>query len=185
MIVRQAALSSPMPRIKNITLGLCGSLFMALLAQLKITLWFTPVPISMQTFGVLMIGSLFSPRVAFSSLMLYLFEGAIGLPVFAGGSTGLAVLIGSSAGYLWCWPFVAYGIAKLRFENPLHNFVVLCLGSFTILACGTLWLGCLIGWNSAFQLGFYPFIPGNLMKICLAFSTLYLTKGVGHMINKA
>jgi biotin transport system substrate-specific component len=172
--------------IKTIFKVLFGSLFMALVAQFKITLWFTPVPISLQTAGVLLIGSLFSPRIALSILLTYLGEGAMGFPVFAGAERGIAHLIGSTAGYLWSFPLVAYMIAKVRssLENPLHHFILLCFGSFLMLTCGTLWLACLIGLQSAFTLGFYPFIPGNILKISTVFSTLYLTKGLCSFIKK-
>jgi biotin transport system substrate-specific component len=184
MLAKEATLISHFPLLKNASIVLGGSILMALLAQFKVSLWFSPIPISMQTFGVLLIGSLCTPRIALSSLMLYLFEGAIGLPVFAGGSAGIACLVGASAGYLWSWPFIAYGIAKLRSKNPLHHFIILCAGSFSILICGTLWLSFLIGWRSAIALGFTPFLLGNMIKISLVFITLQLTKGAGCIIKK-
>src|SRR5690242_2913818 len=87
-------------QVRDALLILLGSLFIAMLAQIEIRLPFTPVPITGQTFGVLLVGAALGSKRGATALLLYLIEGALGLPFFAGGASGLRILTGATAGYL-------------------------------------------------------------------------------------
>ena len=151
-----------------------GSLLIALCAQLKIWLWFSPVPVTGQTFAVLMIAALFGARRGSLCVLVYLMEGVVGLPVFAGlGATGLAVLSGPTGGYLVGFVAAAYIVGFLA-ENGWDRKVgttilAMALGNVGIYACGLLWLSCLMGLNkTVLTMGLYPFIVGDTLKIALA-----------------
>src|ERR1700677_5205099 len=119
----------------------------AICAHIAMPLGFTPIPITMQTFAVLLLGLLFSPGAAFACLSLYLIEGALGLPVFSPhGPGGLAQLLGPSGGYLLSYPLAA-ALASLIYRSGRRRFVAAIAGpglaSILILAAGATWLGLL------------------------------------------
>ena len=119
----------------------------AICAHIAVPLGFTPVPVTMQTFAVLLLGLLFSPGAAFACLALYLVEGALGLPVFSPhGPGGIAQLLGPSGGYLLSYPFAA-ALASLLYRRGRRRFVAALaaagLASILILAAGATWLGLL------------------------------------------
>ena len=152
---------------------LCGAALVALLAQASVPLPFTPVPLTGQTFGVLLCGMLLGARRGFLTLALYLAAGAAGLPVFAGGGTGAAHLIGPTAGYLWSFPLAAllvgYGAEQKFDRRPLPAALTLFAGSLLVLAIGTLWLSVYVGGlGVAVTKGMLPFLPGELLKIVVA-----------------
>lgn len=164
-------------RVTDATLIVAGSLVVAACAQAVIPLPFTPVPITGQTFGVLLTGMLLGPRRGAASLLLYLLEGAVGLPVFAGGAGGIARLLGPTAGYLWSYPFAAFLMGSLVERgwdrSPARTALAMLLGGFVILATGTLWLGCILGdLRPAFLQGCLPFLPGDFVKAVLAAALL-------------
>src|SRR4051795_200234 len=118
--VSSAAVSSvssrPLAWLRITGIVLLASAFVALCSHVALPLYFTPVPLTLQPFAVLLIGLLLSPRLAAGSLLAYLGEGALGLPVFApgaGSAPGLAHLFGPTAGYLLAYPFAAMLIAFL------------------------------------------------------------------------
>src|SRR4051812_30722661 len=92
--------------LRNALLVIAGSLFIAGAARVSITTPFTPVPITMQPFAVLLVGGTFGAWLGMATAALYVAEGVIGLPFFAGGTSGFAIIIGSSGGYLVAYPFV-------------------------------------------------------------------------------
>jgi biotin transport system substrate-specific component len=149
------------------------SLLTALLAQIEIRAPFMPVPWTGQTFGVLLSGAVLGSRRGFSSQLLYLAEGAAGLPVFAGGAFSFAHLLGPTGGYLWSLP-IAAALVGLLVEKGAGRAVwrlaaALVLADAVILLAGTAWLRAFFGYSlaQAALLGFYPFVVGDLVKIAL------------------
>ena len=155
--------------LKNIILVFFGTLLLTVSAKVQVPFW--PVPMTMQTFVVFLIGMTYGWRLALFTLLAYLFEGAIGLPVFAKGG-GLAYLIGPTAGYLYGMFFASIVIGMLS-QKGFSNSYVLCLialiiGSIIIFALGVGYLGSIIGYDKAITAGLMPFIPSELFKVALA-----------------
>lgn len=149
-----------------------ASLLLALFAQVKIPLGFTPVPLSGQTFGVMFLSVLLGPRKGPLAVLLYLIEGALGLPVFAGGASGLMTLFGPTGGYLVGFLAQSFLIGRLIRYSRINLFLLLLATSFVQLGMGVLWLGQFVGFNQALSLGVYPFLAGDLLKI-LAVSSYF------------
>ncbi|MFN8411600.1 MAG: biotin transporter BioY [Anaerolineales bacterium] len=128
--------------LRDLTLIVLGSLFIAALAQVEIPLF--PVPITGQTFAVLLIGATLGSKRGAASMLLYMVEGAIGLPFFAGGASGLGILTGATAGYLVGFIVAAYVIGLLA-ERGLErsvrtSFIPFLVGTIIIYVCGVSWL---------------------------------------------
>jgi biotin transporter BioY len=155
----------------DIALIIGGSLLIALCAQIKILLPFSPVPVTGQTFAVLMIGALLGARRGSLAVLAYIAEGLAGLPVFATGG-GLAALRGFTAGYLVGFIPAAYIVGLLAekgWDRRVETTVLaMVLGNVVIYAFGLAWLLCLLGVNNVLLKGLYPFIVGDLLKIALA-----------------
>ena len=165
----------PHPIIRGVTLAVAGSLLLALSARAEIPL--APVPITMQTFVVLVLGVAYGWRLGMLTLLLYLFEGAVGLPVFAGGNAGIGVFVGPTGGYLLGFVVAAavcgYLAEKGWDRRPTTTFAAMIIGNLIIYAFGLLQLGIVIGWDKpVLQLGMYPFLFGDLLKIVLAMVVL-------------
>lgn len=166
---------TPSLTLRRVAIVLLGSLFVAVCAHLFVPLWFTPVPLTFQTFAVLLIGLLVSPGVAAATLCLYLAEGMCGLPVFS--PTGPATflhLFGPTGGYLLAYPAAAALTAWLRRRLPGTRFVAFlsaaALGSLLILLSGAAWLAILTHQSPAavFTLAVAPFLPGDALKLVAA-----------------
>lgn len=156
----------------DITLVIIGSLFIAIFAHLKIILAFSPVPITGQTFAVLMLGALLGSRRGSLSVLFYLTEGAAGLPVFAAGG-GLPLLFGPTGGYLFGFIPAAYVVGLLAERGWDRRcgktILAMLLGNATIYTFGLLWLFLLTNRSKAvLQVGLYPFIIGDILKTILA-----------------
>ena len=155
---------------------LAGTLFLAACAHISLPLYFTPVPLTVQPFAVLVLGLLLGPRMAFGTLLAYLAEGAAGLPVFApsaAGVSGLAHLFGPTGGYLMAYPFAATLISSL-WRRGSRNFgmglVSAAAGDALILTMGAVWLAT---WTHGSPLAVFtqavlPFLPGEALKIAAA-----------------
>lgn len=149
---------------------LAFSVFVALTAKVQIPLW--PVPITLQTLAVLFTGAVLGSRRGALALLLYLAEGAVGLPVFAGGA-GLAYMLGPTGGYLISYP-IAAGVVGLLAERgwdrrPLWTALAMVLGNLVIYALGVTWLAVLLGDpGTAMVQGMLVFIVGDLIKVALA-----------------
>ncbi len=158
--------------LANALLIVGGSLFVALSAQIRIPLPFTPVPITGQTLGVLLVGSLLGSRQGLLSMLLYLLLGAVGLPFFAGGNSGVAVLYGATAGYLAAFPLTALlvgWLAERGWDRRVGTMVAsMALGSVVIYTLGVSWLALHIGLTAAVANGLLPFVVGDIIKIALA-----------------
>ena len=155
---------------KNLFIVLIGSILLAISAKIKIP--FYPVPMTMQTLVVLTIGIGFGWKLGVATIMLYLFEGIIGLPVFSGTpekGIGLVYFTGPTMGYLIGFLIAAFFAGKFNFDNNLiKNFLKLTFATSFIYILGMLWLGGLIGWDKPiFKLGAQPFLLAELFKILL------------------
>ena len=158
--------------LKDLGLILAGSLQVALFAQISIPLPFTPVPITGQTFAVLLVGAALGSKRGAAALIAYIAEGALGLPFFAGGAGGLSVLVGATAGYLIGFVVAAYVIGLLAergLERSVRTSVVPFLaGTLIIYACGVTWLTVLFGLEKALAFGLLPFLIGDAIKLIAA-----------------
>jgi len=153
----------------NIFAILLGSLLIAVLAQVSIPVPFSPVPITGQTIGVVLVGGLLGARRGAMAVLTYLIEGAMGLPVFAQMKAGAHVLVGPTAGYLWGFFFAAFLIGYLAEKGwtvkPVFSFLSCFAATTLILVLGTLYLAAFkLGFNEAMVMGFYPFLVGDVIK---------------------
>ena len=157
----------------NILLALFGTLLLAISSKVQVPFW--PVPMTMQTFVIFLIGMTYGVRLSFVTVALYLFEGAAGLPVFASGG-GMAYLIGPTAGYLYGMLFASVAIsylANLGFSKTYFKATLsLFIGSIIIFSIGIIYLGSIIGYEKAIAAGLLPFIPSEIFKIALAVSLI-------------
>ena len=170
---------------KYIFLALIGSIILAISSKIKIP--FYPVPMTMQTLVVLIIGIGFGWRLGLATISLYLFEGVIGLPVFSGTpekGTGLIYFTGPTMGYLLGFLVAVYISGKFIYDNNLiKNFLKLLLATSFIYILGMSWLGNLIGWDkSIFQLGAQPFLLAELFKILIATLAINQIKKIKKLI---
>jgi len=156
-------------------LVVAGSILLALAARLQVPFW--PVPMTMQTFVVLVLAMVYGPRLGVATMLLYLAEGAIGLPVFAGTpekGIGLAYMVGPTGGYLAGFAVAAIlvgTLARRGWDRGLVRAVAaMSVGTIAIFGCGVAWLafGLGLGVEQALRLGLVPFIPAALLKIALA-----------------
>jgi biotin transport system substrate-specific component len=157
--------------IKNLFIALIGTILLAISSKIKIP--FYPVPMTMQTLVVLVIGIGFGWKLGVLTITMYLFEGIIGLPVFSGTPEkgfGLVYFTGPTMGYLIGFVVATYISGKLIFDNSLiKNFFKLTFAISFIYILGMLWLGQLIGWDKPiFKLGAQPFLLAELFKILIA-----------------
>ena len=157
--------------LKYVFLALIGSIVLAVSSKIKIP--FYPVPMTMQTLIVLVIGISFGWKLGLATVSLYLFEGIIGLPVFSGTpekGIGLIYFTGPTMGYLIGFLVAVYISGKFSYDNNLvKNFLKLMLATSFIYILGMSWLGSLIGWDKPiFQLGAQPFLLAELFKILIA-----------------
>ena len=146
-------------------IALGGSAFLALLSQWALPLPFTPVPVTLQTLGICLLGGVLGSRLAFLSVFAYLVEGSLGLPVFAGGLL--------TAGYRFAFLPAAW-VAGWAFEGASFSriAVVSTLSTLLVLVVGTAWLGAFVGVSQAVLVGFIPFLAGSVVKIL--FGALFL-----------
>ncbi|MCZ2292837.1 MAG: biotin transporter BioY [Burkholderiales bacterium] len=164
-------------RLKQLGLLLAGTAILTVSSQLSVPLW--PVPVTMQTLAVLMIGALYGWRLGSLTVVAWLLEAALGLPVLAGGKSGLAAFAGPTAGFLFAFPLGA-ALAGWLVERgwdgtrPLRAFCGLFFCSTLMLLLGGAWLATLAGPAKAWLLGVQPFVLGDVLKSALGASTLTL-----------
>ena len=145
-------------------------------ASAKISVPFWPVPMTLQTGAVALLAAAYGWRLGLATVVLYLVEGAVGIPVFEGTPAkgiGLAYMFGTTGGYLIGFAVAAAVIGWLVEQgwgrNPIKLFGAMVLGDAFVFALGVLWLGMVIGWDKpVLKFGFYPFIFGDLVKLALA-----------------
>jgi biotin transport system substrate-specific component len=157
-------------RVHQAALVLLGTVLIAISAQIQVPFW--PVPMTMQTFAVLIIGATYGWRLGGATLIAYLVEGAIGLPVFAQFSAGAHVLVGPTAGYLFGFVVAAVVTGYLAERGYGRNLataaVSFILGTVVIFAFGLAYLASLIGIEGAITHGLMPFILSEPTKVALA-----------------
>ena len=171
--------------LKYVFLALIGSIILAVSSKIKIP--FYPVPMTMQTLIVLVIGIGFGWKLGLATVSLYLFEGIIGLPVFSGSpekGIGLIYFTGPTMGYLLGFLIAVYVSGKFIYDNNLiKNFLKLMLATSFIYILGMSWLGSLIGWDKPiFQLGAQPFLFAELLKILIATLAINQIKKIKKLI---
>ena len=157
---------------RDLGLVLAGTLFVALLAQVRVPLPFTPVPLTGQTFAVLLAAAALGSRGGAASLALYAALGCLGLPVFAGGAAGLAYALGPTGGYLLGFVIAAWVTGRLA-ERGLDRrlrtaWLPFLAGTLVIYLCGAGWLALSLGVEKALALGVLPFLIGDVIKVGLA-----------------
>ena len=171
--------------VKYVFIALIGSIALAVSSKIRIP--FYPVPMTMQTLVVLIIGIGFGWKLGLTTVSLYLLEGIIGLPVFSGTpekGVGLIYFTGPTMGYLLGFLLAVYISGKFTYDNNLlKNFFKLLLATSFIYVLGMTWLGNLIGWNKpVFQLGAQPFLLAELFKILIATFALNQIKKIKKLI---
>lgn len=182
----QAALAAGAQTLENLVGGtlsrkaaitVLGSIFLAALSQIQVP--FFPVPMTLQTLGVMLIGLTFGFRLATATVALYLIEGFVGLPVFAGFAFGPAVFFGGTGGYLFGFLAAAALMGLLADRGVTKTWMgaitTLVAGEVVIFGLGIAYLAYLYGFDKGLEWGLYPFILGDLVKLALA---ALLGKGV-------
>lgn len=150
---------------------LAASGFMALSSQIKIVLPFTLVPLTVQTLAVLLIGATLGSRKGALAILLYYAQIFVGLPVLAGGASNPLVFLGPSGGYVLGFCFQAYLMGWFVEKMPWSKSVTLFIGG--LFACsvqmglGICGLAQFVGWNHVWTMGFFTFLPGEILKIIL------------------
>jgi biotin transport system substrate-specific component len=176
------------PRVSNglrdLSLILLGSLFVALFARIEIPM--LPVPITGQTFAVLLVGALLGSKRGAAAMIAYIVEGAAGLPFFAGGASGVGILTGATAGYLVGFIAAAYIIGLLAergLERSVRTSILpFLIGTVIIYVFGVTWLSVVLGsLNQGIEFGLLPFLIGDAIKLIAA---ALLLPGAWKLYNK-
>ena len=156
--------------VKVILIALFGTLLLTISAKIKIP--FYPVPMTMQTFIVLLLGITLGSKIGLLTISLYLFEGIFGLPVFAGTpekGMGFVYFVGPTMGYLIGFLIAVYLAGFFKYDKGIINtFLKLIFSVSFIYILGLIWLGTLIGWDKPiFKLGAQPFLLAELFKVLI------------------
>lgn len=155
-----------------------GSLLIALCAQIKIPFFFTPIPLSLQTFAVMTVAGFLSKKKGVLCVLTYIAQLSMGLPVGAGGAANSLALLGPTGGYLVGFVLQAYLVGwcaeKKALMSPLKMIAALFSICLMQLGMGALWLGLYVGFENAPIMGFTPFIPGEFLKTLTA--AIFITK---------
>ncbi len=157
----------------RIALAVGGSLLIALAAQVAVPLPLSPVPVTAQTYAILVVGAALGRRLGLASVALYIVEGMAGLPVFApGGAPGVARLLGPTGGYLVGFAAAAFVVGWLC-ERGFDRHLARCAaamfaGELVVYAFGLPWLARFVPAERVLAAGLIPFIPGDLVKLALA-----------------
>jgi biotin transport system substrate-specific component len=159
--------------LRDLSLITLGAAFVALLAQVKIPLPFTPIPLTRQTFAVLLVAASLGSKRGAASMTLYIILGAFGLPVFAGGAAGLGYLTGATFGYLVGFILAACAVGMMAERGlerrPRTSLLPFLVGTILIYACGVTWLSIALGsFPKALTAGLIPFLPGDFIKLAAA-----------------
>ena len=172
--------------IKNVFIALIGTVLLAVSSKIKIP--FYPVPMSMQTLVVLFLGITLGWKLGVATVVLYLFEGIIGLPVFSGSpekGIGIVYFSGPTMGYLIGFIFTVYFAGSLKLNKNLFvRFLQLIFSVSFIYILGIFWLGTLIGWEKPlFKLGVQPFLLAELFKVLIILFSLSKLKKINQYLQ--
>lgn len=166
-------IAGPASIMRAVVLALLGTLILAASAKVQVPFW--PVPMTMQTFVVLVLGAAYGWRLGLGTVLAYLAEGAAGLPVFAGTpekGIGLAYMAGPTGGYLIGFALAAalvgWLVEKGWARGLVRLSVAMLLGHAVIFAGGLVWLAALLGWTKAVAVGLTPFWAATALKTALA-----------------
>ena len=156
--------------LKNFLIVVLGSILLTVSAKIKIP--FYPVPMTMQTFTIILVGASFGYKIGLATVSIYLLEGIIGLPVFSNSpekGTGLVYFTGPTMGYLLGFLGAVFFAGYFKYnKNTFLNFIKIVFSVFTIYLLGLVWLGYLIGWDKPiFKLGAEPFLLAELLKVII------------------
>jgi biotin transport system substrate-specific component len=167
------------PALRWASLAIIGSLLLTASAKAQFPMW--PVPMTMQSFVVLVLGMAYGSRLAAATVGLYLIEGAIGLPVFAGTpekGIGIAYMAGPTGGYLAGFFVAATAMGWLAERGwdraPVRSLAAMTIGTLLLFMFGVSWLAVLLGWQKAIAAGLTPFILGSVLKLALAAAVMPL-----------
>ena len=161
----------------RIILAVAATVLVAVCAHISLPLPFTPVPLTLQTFAVILVGMALGPIAGFSAMVLYLAQGAMGLPMFTPhGPGGVAQLMGPTAGFLFSYPLAAasagwvVGVLDNRASRFTQAVAAGCVASVIIFTLGAGWLATLLHLNAAaaWHLAIAPFLPGEVIKVTAA-----------------
>jgi biotin transport system substrate-specific component len=161
-------------RARDVTLVAAAALLTAACAQISIPFPGSPVPITGQTFAVVLTGAALGANRGAAGQILYVGLGLVGLPFYADGASGASVVFGATGGYLLAFPLAAWVTGKLaekRFDRtPLKALPAFTLGSLVVFLIGVPWLAIAadVSLAKAIELGFVPFIPGGIVKAAAA-----------------
>ena len=162
-----------------------GTLFLT--ASSWISVPTVPIPITMQTYAVIVVGALLGARLGTLTVLAWLAEAAIGVPVLAHGAAGIGVFFGTTAGYLFSFPVIAAftgWIADHKLDRGIFSSLLSMLAANGInLILGVLWLASVIGWHRAVVLGFFPFWIGGIAKAFLATATVLSIRKSGRFFT--
>lgn len=162
--------------IRTATMVVVGVGFIALMAQLR--LYVGPVPFTGQTLAVLLLGAAYGARLGLVTTAAYALLGAAGLPLFAGGESGVAYLLGPTGGYLLGFVLAAGLLGALAERGWDRSYgrtaLAMLVANVIIFSCGVAWLQAALGgsWVQAFNVGVVPFVVGDLIKLALAVGLL-------------
>jgi biotin transport system substrate-specific component len=177
--------------LTDVLLVLAGTALVAAAAQISIKLPFTPVPITGQTFAVVFVGAALGAVRGTASLMLYLWLGVLGAPIYAHHAHGLSVITGASGGYIVGFVLAAAvtgWLAERNWDKTLPSAIAAMLtGNVIIYLVGLPWLAVVLNTNleKTLEFGLYPFVPGDIFKLYLAAALLPgAWKLVGRMSNR-
>ncbi|MFO7262045.1 MAG: biotin transporter BioY [bacterium] len=160
----------------EVVLVTAGAALVALGARLSVPLPFSQVPITGQTFAVLLVGAALGSGRGVASMLTYLAAAVAGLPIFSGGGCCLPWLLGPTGGYLMAFPFSAWLVGRLAERGWDRRFdtaaLAMLAGTAVIYAFGVTWLAAFVGWERALLAGFLPFLVGDAVKLLLAAALL-------------
>ena len=171
--IEVGAAEQPLNLVKQAGIVICASAVIAVCARLTLPLPFTPVPLTLANFGVLLVALALGSRRGFAAAALYLGWGAMGLPVFASaGPGGIAQLLGPTAGYLWAYPVIAFlagWISERGQPGFTRNVVAAVVAEVVLFAAGISWLAIVThSWKQAAFFGLYPFFFAEISKVLIA-----------------
>jgi biotin transport system substrate-specific component len=169
----EAIADRPLNLVKQAGIVICASAVIAVCARIMVPLPFTPVPLTLANFGVLLVGLSLGSRRGFAAAALYLAWGAMGLPVFASSGPGSFLqMLGPTGGYLWAYPVVAFiagWIGERGVPSFTRNMVGATLAEVVLFVSGISWLAIYThNWRQAALFGLYPFLFAEVSKIMVA-----------------
>ena len=164
--------------VTQLSLVLGGTIFLSVMAQIAFPIPGSPVPVTGQTLGVLLLGTAYGAGLGFSTMAFYLLIGILGAPVFASGSHGLERVIGATGGYLVGMLFASLVLGALagrKWDQKIRTVIpTMIIGSTIVFTFGLIWLQQFSGqsWSWTLEKGLLPFLPGEILKIAIASTAL-------------